>query len=253
MTKWMILAAVAVMGLGSALQAQKQPQPKSKKEAEAVMAMFNAADPDARIAAADALVKNFADTEFKSTAFMIAAMSAQEKNDFEKMVFYAEQTLSSDPKNYQCMLMLASGYAARTREHDLDKEDKLKLAEKYANGAMEVLQTATKPRPDIADEQWEGAKKDFTAQAHEALGLAAMTRKNYDVAVKEFQTAIDVGATPEPVTKLRLASVYNQTQKYDEALALLDGILADANLNPQVRQLAGQEKLKAATGKAQKK
>ncbi len=252
MKKWMMLAAAAVIGIGAML-AQKQPQPKSQKEADAVMAIFNAADADSRITAADNLLKNFADTEFKAVALQVAAASAQEKNDFEKMVFYAEQTLQVDPKNYAAMLMLATGYAQRTREHDLDKEDKLKMAEKYANGAIETVKTAVKPRPDISDADWETAKKDFTAQGMEALGIAAMTRKNYDQAIQQFKAAIDAGGTPEPVTKLRLASAYNQTQKFDEALVLLDGILADANLNPQVRQLAGSEKLKAATGKAQKK
>ncbi|MEZ5356300.1 MAG: tetratricopeptide repeat protein [Bryobacteraceae bacterium] len=247
-------AAVAMIAVGTGVGlAQKQPQPKSQKEAEAINAIFTAADADARIAAADALLKNFADTEFKAVALQVAAASAQEKNDFEKMVFYAEQTLQADPKNYASMLMLATGYAQRTREHDLDKEDKLKMAEKYANSAIETVKTATKPRPDITDEQWENAKKDFTAQGMEALGIAAMTRKNYDEAIKQFKAAIDAGGTPEPVTKLRLASAYNQTQKYDEALTLLDGILAQPDLHPQVRSLAGQEKLKAATGKSQKK
>jgi tetratricopeptide (TPR) repeat protein len=168
-------------------------------------------------------------------------------------VFYAEQALAVDPQNYACMLMLASGYASRTREHDLDREDKLKIAEKNASGALEALKTAAKPRPDIPDDQWESAKKDYQAQAYESLGMVAATRKNHDEAIKHFKTAIETGPTPDPVTKLRLAAAYNQTQKFDDALALLEPILADANLNPQVRQLAGSEKLKAATGKAQKK
>ena len=52
---------------------------------------------------------NFADTEFKAIALQVAAASAQQKNDFEKMVVYAERTLEADPKNYPAMLMLANG------------------------------------------------------------------------------------------------------------------------------------------------
>jgi tetratricopeptide (TPR) repeat protein len=238
--------SLAVVNLGA------QPKPKSQKEAEAIMAIFNAADPDARIAAAENLLTKFADTEFKGTALLVAAQSAQEKNDFEKMVIYAERALEADPKAYQAMLMLATGFAQRTRENDLDKEDKLKSAEKHANDAIEILKTAPKPRPDLADEQWDGAKKDFTAQAHEALGMAASVRKKWDVAAGHFKTAMETGATPDNTTKVRLASAYNQMQKYDEAIALLDQVLADQNLHPAVRQFAGQEKLKAATGKVKK-
>ena len=90
---------------------------------------------------------NFADTEFKAIALQVAAASAQQKNDFEKMVVYAERTLEADPKNYPAMLMLASGIAQRTREFDLDKEEKLGRAEKYANSAIELVKGRPKAAP----------------------------------------------------------------------------------------------------------
>ena len=246
---------VVVLAAAAGVWAQetaKQPRPKSQKEAEALMAIFNAADPDARIAGVENLLTMFADTEFKAVALQVAAASAQEKNDFEKMVVYAERTLEVDARNYSAMLMLGTGFAQRTREFDLDKEEKLTRAEKLSNGAMEALKTAPKPRPDLSDEQWNAAKKDFTAQAHEALGMIATVRKKYDVAITEFKAAIEGAATQDPATKVRLASAYNQTNKFDEALALLEPLLADQNLNPVIRQFAGREKVTAAMGKAKK-
>jgi tetratricopeptide (TPR) repeat protein len=223
-------------------QEPNQPKPKSQKEAEAVMAIFNAQDPDARIKAAEELLAKFADTEFKAVALQVAAMSAQQKNDFEKMVIYAERTLEADPKNYQAKLMLASGIAQRTREHDLDKEEKLKRSEKYANEALEDLKTAQKPNPQITDEQWESAKKDLAANAHEALGLTAMVRKKYDVAAKEFDTAVTTAATPEPTTLVRLAAAYNQLNKPDEAIAALDKVNTLPEVHPQIKAAAQNER-----------
>jgi len=52
---------------------QAQPKPKSQKEVEAIQAIFNAQDPDSRIAAAEKLLTNFADTEFKAIALQVAA------------------------------------------------------------------------------------------------------------------------------------------------------------------------------------
>jgi tetratricopeptide (TPR) repeat protein len=230
------LAAALVFGQG------KQPTPKSQKEQEAVMAVFQAQDPDARIAAAENLLQKFADTEFKAIALQVAAMSAQQKNDFEKMVIYSERTLEADPKNYNAMLMLASGLAQRTREFDLDKEEKLTRADKYANEAMGLIKAAPKPRPDITDEQWEGAKKDFTAQAYEALGVSAMARKKYDVAATNFKAAMDTGATPDAGTMVRLAAAYNNLSKPDEAIAVLDKLLATPDLNPQIKSVAQSER-----------
>lgn len=227
----------------------KQPQVKSQKEGEAVMAIFNAADPDARIAAVEALLTKYADTEFKAIALQVAAASAQQKNDFEKMVIYAERTLEADPKNYSAMLMLASGIAQRTREFDLDREEKLGRSEKYAKSAQEALKTAAKPRPDLPDDQWEGAKKDYEAQAHEALGLIAMVRKKYDVAITEFKAAVEVTPQPDPATMVRLGSVYNLTGKPDDAIAILDKALAMPEIHPQVKQFAQAEKNRAVQAK----
>jgi len=241
------------MAISLAAGQAKQPQPKSQKEVDAVMAIQNAPDPDARIKAVEDLLRNFADTEFKAFAYTMAAAAAQMKNDFEKMSLYAEKTLEVDPKSFSAMIMLAAGIPQRTREFDLDKEEKLARAEKYARAAAEAIKTAEKPRPDITDEQWEGAKKDVTSQAHEALGLIAMARKKYDVAIKEFKTSIEVGASPDPTTKVRLASAYNSNGNFDEAIATADQVMADPQLDPTLRQFAQQEKTKAQQSKAAKK
>ena len=222
--------------------AQKQPKPKSQKEVEALQAVFNTQDPDARIAAVDSLLSKFADTEFKSVALQVAAMSAQQKNDYEKMVIYSERTLEADPSSYQAMLMLASGLATHTKEFDLDKEEKLKRSEGYANSALAAIKTAAKPNPQITDEQWEGAKKDMTAQAHESLGLAAMVRKNYAGATQAFKAAVDSGATPDAATMVRLASAYNLSKKPDEAIAVLDKLNTMPDVNAAIKNVAQSER-----------
>ncbi|HYO80515.1 MAG TPA: hypothetical protein VES20_03870 [Bryobacteraceae bacterium] len=235
MTSAVALALTATMAFA-------QPKPKSQKEVDAIMAIQNATEPAARIAAVENLVTKFADTEFKSFALMVAAASAQQMNDFEKMVIYAERTLEADPKNFQSMLMLASGIAQRTREHDLDREDKLKRAEKLANDAIAISKTAPKPNPQLTDEQWEAARKDVVSQAYEALGQAAMVRKKYDMAAQNWKTAIESAASPDPATMVRLASAYNQMQKPDEAIAVLDKMNTMAEVHPQIKAAATEQR-----------
>lgn len=254
MTIRTILMSAAALAL-TATMAFAQPKPKSQKELDAIMAIQNAADPAARIAAVEDLLTKFADTEFKSFALMVAAASAQQMNDFEKMVIYAERTLEADPKNFQSMLMLAGGIAQRTREHDLDREDKLGRVEKLANQAMEIVKTAPKPNPQITDEQWEGAKQDVIAQAYEALGQAAMVRKKYDVAAQNWKTAVDTAASPDPATMVRLANAYNQMGKPDEALAVLTKLDTMPEVHPQIKAAATEQrnnavKMKGAAGAA---
>ena len=236
---------VLTAGLVFAQKPAKQPKPKSQKEVDAINAIFNATEPDARIAAAENLLTKFADTEYKAVALQVAAQSAQQKNDFEKMVIYSERTIEADPQNYPAMLMLANGIAQKTREFDLDKEEKLQRAEKYARQSIELINAAPKPRPDITDEQWEGAKKDSLAQAHEALGLAAMVRKKYDLAASEFKTSTEIAPAPDQATMVRLAAAYNLSGKPDAALPVLDKVMAMPDLNPQIKQVAQNEKVNA--------
>jgi tetratricopeptide (TPR) repeat protein len=183
----------------------------------------------------------------------VAAMTFQEIDDFEKMVIYAERALETDAQNYQSMILLAGGFAQKTREHDLDKEEKLGKAEKYANQAIEVIKSAPRPRADITDEQWEGARKDMSSQAYDALGLAALARKKYDDAIKNFKASLDTAANQDPATKVRLAASYNFAGKYDEAISLLDALMADSGVHPTIMQFAQAEKAKAQEGKEGKK
>jgi tetratricopeptide (TPR) repeat protein len=223
----------------------KQPQPKSQEEVQALQAIFQAQDPDSRLKAGEEFLNKFDNSEFKGLVLMVMAESYRQKNDHTNMVIFGERTLEADPNNYMAMLMLAQGLAQRTREFDLDREEKLGRAEKYAHQAMDILKTAPRPRPDITDEQWNTAKKDFEAQGHEALGLAAMARKKYDVAISEFKTAIEVTPTPDPATQVRLGAVYNQAGKYDEAIAVLDKVMAQPDAHPQIKQFAQAERARA--------
>ena len=238
-----------ICGIGVVLAQPKGPQPKSQKEVEALMAIQNATTPDARLAAIENLLTKFADTEFKVMALNMAAATAQQKGDTEKMIIYAERTLEADPKSYAAMIMLSQAWAQRTKEFDLDKEEKLGRAEKFAKDALGLLATAEKFRPDITDEQWAAYKKDSVAQAHEALGSVAMTRKKFDVAITEYKAAVDNAAQVDPATLVRLASAYSQSAKYDDAIVQLDKVLAMPDVNPQVKQVAQSEKTRVMQAK----
>src|SRR6266487_2273057 len=121
MKRTILTGALALFASVTGLMAQQsQPKPKSPKEVEALQAMFNAQDPDARIKAGEELLVKFADTEFKSIASYLIAVSYDQKGDWEKEVIWGERTLQSDPKNYPTLLMLAAGIPKHSQEHDLD-------------------------------------------------------------------------------------------------------------------------------------
>jgi tetratricopeptide (TPR) repeat protein len=253
LTNTLLALAVSTSLLLAQTANSKAPKPKNQKELDAINVMFQTQDPDARIAAANNLVTKFAETEFKATALYVAAFSYQQKGDLENSIVYAEKCLESDPKFFGAMLIISSGLAQRTKEFDLDREEKLGRANKMANDALGLITNAPKPNPAIPDDQWETAKKDFASQAHEALGLAALVRKKYDVCASEFTLALANAQQPDPSTMVRLGSCNMKMQKWDEATAVLDKALADPTSVPAVKKAATELKMEIAKAKAEKK
>ncbi|HMC57731.1 MAG TPA: tetratricopeptide repeat protein, partial [Candidatus Solibacter sp.] len=167
-------------------------------------------------------------------------------NDLVKAQVYSERVLEINPKNFQTTLMLGEIMTQTTRENDLDKEEKLAKAEKYLKDTMENLKTAAKPNPQTPDKEWEDAKQQMTAEAHSGLGLAALTRKKFDVAAAEFKTASEVD--PQPAYLVRQASALQSLGKNDEAIAICDKLLTDPQLHPQIKQVT--QNVRAAAIKA---
>jgi len=233
------------LALAATLPAQappKTPAPKSQKELDAVLAIQNAPDPDARIKAAQELVAKFADTEFKEFALQMETLSHQQKNDFDNMMIAGERTLEVNGDNVVVLITLSQSIPQRTREHDLDKDEKLGKAEKFAKKAQMLIPNLAKFNPQIADEEWTGYKKSAMSQVHEALGMISFTRKNFEAAEQSFKMAAEVAPQPDPTTFYRLGMACKVQKKYDEAIAAFDKATAAGGVQVGGKDLAAQEK-----------
>jgi len=227
---------------------QMVPGAKSAGESQAVIALMQAqGSPDATIKAGEELLTKFADTMFKETALLGIANAYQAKGDTDKAQIYAERILEVNPKSFQAQLMIGEMLASRTRENDLDKEEKLTKAEKSLNDAIANVNSAQKPNPQLTDEQWAEGKKYVVASAHNGLGMTALVRKKYDSAISEFKLAAETD--PQPAYNVRLASAYESAGKHDEAIAVCDKVLADPQLHPQIKTVATNIKNAAAANK----
>jgi tetratricopeptide (TPR) repeat protein len=249
MTRTALLCSIAVLTLGAGL-ASAQPKPKSQKEVAVLQKMLGNGDPDTKIAAAEDLLNNYADSDFKPYALLAEADAYEAKGDYAKTIVFGERTLEADPKQFQAMLILARQYVTHVRDNDLDREEKLTKGEKYAKDAVAALQAAAKPNPAMSDDQWATVKKQATAEADAALATASSSRKKYAEAEEYYKQSIDLSGMPMPALNVRLAAVYNKDGKYDLALAELDKVKAMPNVPPAVTQVADQERAKATQGKS---
>jgi len=236
-----ITAAVGITAL-MAQQGKKGNAPKvSPAEAQAIQATQDALqknNPDGVITAADNVLSKFKDTMFKDTILLWEAQAYQQKGDRDKALIYAERALDANPNNFQAALTLADITVQGTREHDLDRDEKLAKADKYANQAIASVTTAEKPNPQVSDQQWADYKKDMIAQAHDALGMSALDKKDYDKAISELKMSVEGATHPEPAFQVRLASAYQSAGKNDEAIATAEKVMNDSTVPQQIRSVA---------------
>lgn len=246
-----VLTVGALLAMGAWLLPAQQNQP-SPDELKALQAIVNATTVEARVAAVDSFVKSFPKSEYRPVALTMAAEAYEVGGNVTKAIIYYQQVLEVSPKDYNAMLMLAAETARTTREFDLDKEEKLTKAEKYAKDGMALIPSAAKPNPQLTEEQWTNMKKDDQARGHEALGLIAMARKKYDAAASEFKTATETASEVQPATFIRMGGAYTDAGKPDQAIAALDKVLAMPNLPDQIKQIAQSEKARAEKAKTAK-
>lgn len=226
MNRLLVTLSLAAALAAGALAQQAQPQPKSQAEVDAILAVQNSQDPNLRIAAAQKLLEDFKDTEFKEFANYMMMLSYQQLNDFENMLLFGDETLKQNADNVGVLLQLSFAIPTRTREFDLDKEEKLSKAEDYAKRAITLIPNLPKMDPNLPDEEWLLTKKDFMAQANESLGLIALKRESHDAAVDYFTKALELAGTQTGDTFYHLATAYHKAGKKTEALDAINKSIA---------------------------
>jgi tetratricopeptide (TPR) repeat protein len=247
-----ILTGVLAMAAGlSSLWAQPiAPKVKSQAEAKAIKAIQDAAaDPDAVIKAAEELINKYSDSDFKEFALTMEAHAYQQKRDDVNAQLIAERVLEINPKAYSMQLVLGEVIAPGIKEHDLDRKEKVDKCTKLFTDAIANAAAAVKPNSQISDADWAGFQKSNVAEGHNGLGILALLDKNWDVAIKEFQAAVD-NDPEQDAYATRLASSYYSAGKYTEAIALCDKLLAKPNLNPQIARVVNNIKAQSVRNQA---
>ena len=238
-------------GEAPAAAAPKGPGPKSQAEAQAVTAVLQAqaASPDDMIKAVDALLSKFADTAYKGFALELEAEAWQKKGDNAKAIVFAEQALQADPKSYDADNLLANITAQTTRDNDLDKEEKLTRADKYAHDAIDTLEKDGKPAlfANLTDDQWNKTKAGAESLAYQALGTVALARKKTDEAIAYFQKGIELN--PDPVLMIRAGRALLAAKKPDEAITYFQKVMDSPDAPAQIKSIAQADRVRAVQAK----
>jgi tetratricopeptide (TPR) repeat protein len=220
------------------------PQAKTQPEFDAYQAAIkNANDPAAMEKAADDFAAKFPDSELRVLLYRVAMHAEQGANNAEKMSETAQKILKIDPDDPEALIGAAEVIAERTRDTDLDRDQRYAEAQKDSQRALQTIDTDAQIPAGTPQEKIDAYKGFLRSSAYSILGTIAFNQKNYVEAEDQFRKSIDAfPAQPDPVVVLRLAIALDNQGKYPDALKEANRAVELTQENTQAGTLARRER-----------
>jgi tetratricopeptide (TPR) repeat protein len=198
---------------------KRPPQAKTQAEYDAFNAAMVNKDPAALEKAADDFAAKFPESELRALLYKSAMRAYQNANNGDKMAEMAQKLLKLDPDDPEALIASAEVMAEHTRATDLDKDQRFGQATKYAQHALETIDTDIAIPAGTAPAQVETYKGLLRSTAYSVLGTIQYDQEKYADAEGFFRKSIDAyPSQPDPVVVLRLALALDKQGKYQEAL-----------------------------------
>ncbi len=197
---------------------KRPPQAKTQPEFDAYKAAAALTDPAAQEKAADDFATKFPDSELRSLLYKSVMHAYQQANNAEKMMDMAQKVLTSDADDPEALLAVAQVLAERTRDTDLDKDQRLAEARKDAQRSLLTVETDV-PASGYPPEQLAAYKNFLRSDAYAILGALDFNAKAWADAEGNLRKSIEVfPQQPDPVAVFRLSVALDMQNRYPEAL-----------------------------------
>jgi len=200
--------------------AKRPPQAKTQAEFDAYKAaMANPNDGAAMEKAADDFSTKFPDSELRGLLYRAAMHAYQNANNADKMYEMAQKELKLDPDDPEALIGSSEVMAERTRDTDLDKDQRWAEAEKEAQHALQTTDTDLPIPAGTPQDKIDAYKGFLRSSAYSVLGTISFSEEKYTDAEGYFRKSIDAyPAQPDPVVVLRLAIALDKQGRYPDAL-----------------------------------
>jgi tetratricopeptide (TPR) repeat protein len=199
---------------------KRPPQAKTQAEFDAYkVAAAETTDAAALEKAADDFATKFPDSELRILLYRTAMHTYQTSNNSEKMLDMGRKVLKIDPDDPEALVGVAQVLAERTRETDLDKDQRFDEGTKLALHAIETTDTDITVPPGTPQDKVDAYKGFLRSSAYYVLGTIQYSREKYADAEGYFHKSLDAfPSQPDPLAVLRLALSLDKQEKYPEAL-----------------------------------
>ena len=199
--------------------AKRPPQAKTQPEFDAWKAASASTDVAALEKASDDFATKFPDSELRVLLYKNAMRLYQNANNAEKTEVMGRKVLTFDADDPEALVIVAEVIAERTRDSDIDKDQRYAEATGMAQKATKTVDTDVNVPAGTPQDKIDAYKSLLRSNAYSILGTIEFKKENYPAAQENLQKSIDAfPSNPDPVVILRLALALDKQQKYPEAL-----------------------------------
>jgi tetratricopeptide (TPR) repeat protein len=201
---------------------KRPPQAKTQPEFDAYKVAAALTDPAAQEKAADDFATKFPDSELRPLLYKAVMASYQQSNNADKMLSTARKILTFDPDDPEALLGVSQVLAERTRDTDLDKDQRIAEARKDAQRALVTVDTDV-ATAGVTPEKLAQYKGFVRSEAYAIVGTLDFNAKAWADAEGNLRKSIDAfPQQPDPVAIFRLSVALDMQNKYPDALKYAD-------------------------------
>jgi tetratricopeptide (TPR) repeat protein len=220
---------------------KRPPQAKTQPEFDAYKVAAATTDPAGMEKAANDFAAKFPDSELRVLLYKSATRLYQNANNADKMQEMARKVLELEPNDPESLIAVAEVLTERTRDTDLDKDQKLAEAKEDIDKALKAIDTdvpAGVP-PDKVDMY----RNLVRSNAYSIMGTLEFNKNNFPAAESAFRKSIDaLPQQPDPITVLRLAIALDKQDKYADAMTYANQAVQLTPENSNAGTLARRER-----------
>lgn len=222
--------------------AKRPPQAKTQPEFDAYKTATALTDATATEKAADDFATKFPDSELRVLLYKAAMHGYQQAGNSDKIIEMGRKGLAIDGDDPELLVTVASELADKTRDTDLDKDQRLDEAMKMAQKSLQTVDTDV-PTANIPQAQLDVYKGQLRSFAYSVVGSIEFKKDNFAAAETDLRKSIDAyPAQPDPVVVLRLAIALDRQSKYPEALKEANRAVELTQESTSAGKLARQER-----------
>ncbi len=198
--------AAPTQGATTGPAAKRPLQFKTTPEQDAWNAAAANTDAAALEKASDDFAAKFPDSEARWLLYQKAMRLYQNANNADKSEAMGRKVLSFDGDNPEALIIVAEVIAERTRDSDIDKDQRFAEAIPMAQKATQTVDTDLSVPANTPQEKIDEYKSFLRSSAYSSLGTIEYKKENYPAAQENFQKSIDAfPSSPDPSVVLRLA------------------------------------------------